>query len=185
MAAPKKKSDINLLPQEEFDSSTKGRVLQWLLGAFRYIIIVTELIVIFAFVSRFYFDLRLANINEEIDQKQAYIIARGNLEQTFRQTQSRLNIFGQMTEENLKVSPVVDDIAKRLPADTALKNLVFSEDKKINIQGRAFTDRSIQQLLANLSASDFLTNLQLIQVESKIENPEINFSILADLKGAE
>lgn len=183
MAAHKNKSDINLLPQEEFDSSIKGRVMQWLLGAFRYIIIVTELIVIFAFITRFYFDIRLANINEEIEQKKAYIVSKTALENTFRQTQNRLNIFGQMTEDNLKIAPILDDIANRLPPDTSLTHLTFSDDQKINIQGQTFTDRSIQQFLANLTVSEFLTNIQLIQVEAKSNVPEISFSIVTDLQG--
>ena len=68
MAARKKSSRINLLPQEEFAASTLGRILAWILSTFRILVIMTELIVILAFLSRFWLDARTTDLNEEIKQ---------------------------------------------------------------------------------------------------------------------
>ena len=60
------KKDINLLPREEFEQKTVGRFLIWALTVGRWIVIVTELIVITAFLSRFKLDRDLANLYEKI-----------------------------------------------------------------------------------------------------------------------
>ena len=47
---------INLLPKTEFELSFWGRFIKWALSTGRYIIILTELVVIIAFMSRFKLD---------------------------------------------------------------------------------------------------------------------------------
>lgn len=180
-AHDKKQLEVNLLPQEEFDSSTKGRILHWLLGAFRYIIIVTELIVVMAFISRFYFDSKLADLNDEIEQKSAYITSQKPLEDNFRQTQTRLNIFGEMSSPSNKVSPILEDVVNRLPSDVSLTQLSIDEKNMALIQAETLSDLSIQQFLVNLSSSPNFQNVSLTQVESRSDSPEIKFTITADV----
>src|SRR3990167_1085348 len=98
MAAPKEKALINLLPQEEFESSTFGRVLKWLLSSFRIMVIITELVVMTAFLSRFWLDAKTTDLNDSIKQKQAVIESQNNFEKEFRKTQNRLVIFKEVTE---------------------------------------------------------------------------------------
>lgn len=181
--AAQKQPEINLIPQEELDSTTKGRVLRWLLGAFRYIVIVTELVVVFAFLSRFYFDSRIADLNDEIEQKTSYIQSQNNLQNDFLQKQNRLNIFGEMAAENKTVSPMLQDIVNRLPSDSYLTNLTLQSGNDAVVQAETFSERSMQQFLANLADSPYLENVALIQAESKAGSSEINFTISADMKG--
>ena len=82
MAAPK--SEIELLPQEGWEKGTLGKLLKWALTAGRYIVIVTELAVIMAFLSRFKFDRELTDLHEEIKQKQAVIQSAQSFETEFR-----------------------------------------------------------------------------------------------------
>ncbi len=56
MAARKNQQLINLLPQEEFAVSTLGRILAWLMSTFRYIVIAVEMVVMLAFLSRFWLE---------------------------------------------------------------------------------------------------------------------------------
>ena len=88
--AARKKRQINLLPQEEFAASTLGRVLNWLLTTFRYIVIVTEIVVMTAFLSRFWLDAKSTDLNELIKQKQAVIAASADFEKEFRLTKDNL-----------------------------------------------------------------------------------------------
>ena len=91
MAALKQKSkkeEINLLPQKGFASTTAGRILAWILSTFRIIVIVTEIIVMVAFLSRFWLDAQNTDLDEEITQKQALIAASLGFEKRFKQTQS-------------------------------------------------------------------------------------------------
>ena len=77
MAAPTNnkaiKTTIEFIPQEDWEKTSFGKFLKWLLNVGRWIVIVTELIVIIAFVSRFKLDRDLTNLNEKVKQKQAII----------------------------------------------------------------------------------------------------------------
>ena len=88
---PKKKTSvINLLPQEEFRKSPVGRILHWATTTFRTIVIITELIVIVAFLSRFSLDAKNADLNDIVRQNQSIIESYKDFEIEFRQIQQRI-----------------------------------------------------------------------------------------------
>jgi len=70
---PAQKSQIELLPREEWEETSFGKFLKWLLTVGRYIVIFTELVVILAFLSRFKLDRDLTDLYKQIENKQAII----------------------------------------------------------------------------------------------------------------
>src|SRR3990167_1463025 len=80
---------INLLSQKDFDRTLVGKLLRWALTYGRYIIISTEIIVLFAFILRFSLDRQITDLNEEIEQKAAIVAANKGFESSFRNLQSR------------------------------------------------------------------------------------------------
>ena len=89
MAALRNKNQINLLPSRGLGSSTAGRVLSWILSTFRIIVIVTEIIVMVAFLSRFWLDAQNTDITEEMTQKQAVLAASLDFERKFKETKEK------------------------------------------------------------------------------------------------
>jgi len=85
-----KSKQINLIPQDEFESSNFGRILKWALSTFRIVVIVTELIVMSAFLSRFWLDAKNSDLNEEINVNKSQIIAYKDIETEFRSLQKNL-----------------------------------------------------------------------------------------------
>ena len=81
---------INLLGQEDLSHTPGGRMVQWAMTYGRYIMILTEIVVLGAFVSRFSLDRKLTDLKEEITQKQAIIEANSELEQNIRTLQNQL-----------------------------------------------------------------------------------------------
>ena len=90
MPASKTKT-INLLIQEGFEHTQLGKILNWLLTAGRTIVVVTELVVITAFLSRFWLDKTLTDLNEQNALKKAQVEASLPFEKDFRAIQSRLS----------------------------------------------------------------------------------------------
>ena len=78
MAAQNK--DIELLPKEEWEKTSLGKFIKWVLTVGRYIVIFTELIVISAFISRFKLDRDLSKIYEDIEKKQSLVVASSDFE---------------------------------------------------------------------------------------------------------
>ena len=87
-----------------------GRFLKWSLTAGRYIIILTELVVIMAFMSRFKLDHDLSDLNDAILGKQALLEASSNTEKVLRLTQARLNL----ADQKLKVNPVPSEVISKI-----------------------------------------------------------------------
>src|SRR3989344_3425468 len=65
--------DINLIGEGDFSRTPIGRIVTWATTYGRYIMILTEIIVLLAFISRFSLDRKLTDLKEEITQKQAII----------------------------------------------------------------------------------------------------------------
>src|SRR5687767_5886225 len=118
---PKNKS-INLLPQEEFDASIVGRVLKWAMGTFRIIVIITEMIVMAAFLSRFWLDAQNSDLNEQIKVKTAQISAQADFEKQFKNLQARLNIVKLITQA-APTTTKIDLVATKTPQDIILTSI--------------------------------------------------------------
>jgi Tfp pilus assembly protein PilN len=164
---PKNKS-INLLPQEEFDVSILGRTLKWAMGTFRIIVIVTEMIVMGAFLSRFWLDAQNSDLNNTIKIKSAQIVAQAAVEKEFRDVQSKLNIAKQIGQVS-PPSQKVDAITSKLPPDVNLTSVSVLENS-VQIKGSSASEYGIAQFVANLKADSSFKNVDLGQVNSSESN---------------
>jgi Tfp pilus assembly protein PilN len=156
---PNKKSLINLLPQEEFDASTLGRVLKWAMGTFRIIVIITEMVVMGAFLSRFWLDAQNSDLNEEITIKSAQISAQNDFEKQFRSTQKKLNIFKVLAGNPLP-SDKISTIASRIPTNITLTGMSVN-DTSAQLKGSTASEIGLAQLLSNLKAEKSIKSVDI------------------------
>lgn len=164
---PKNKA-INLLPQEEFNASTTGRILRWATSTFRIIVIITEMVVMAAFLSRFWLDAQNSNLNHAIKIKSDQIAAQANQEKQFRAIQTKLSIFNQIYQKK-SMSSLVDNITGRVPGNVTLSRLSV-ENGVVEIRGTSLSDLDISQFIVNLSSSPF-KEATLKQVSTSENNP--------------
>lgn len=182
MAARKTKDqDINLLPQKGFQTSTAGRILAWILSTFRIIVIVTEIIVMIAFLSRFWFDAQNTDLNEKIQQKKAVLLASREFESRFNDVQNRLSIFSGVTSNKTKYAEILKFITSSLPNDILLTKVSISKGN-LEVQGLTSNEKSIQQLIVNLSSNDSLKGVGLKSINTQKTNPSIlEFAITTNI----
>jgi Tfp pilus assembly protein PilN len=172
---PKNKA-INLLPQEEFNISIIGRTLKWAMGTFRIIVIVTEMIVIAAFLSRFWLDAQNSDLNNSIKIKSAQIVAQANVEKEFRSIQSKLNIVQQISAAT-PTSQRIDAITSKLPTGVNLITISIL-GSSAQVKGSAATELGIAQFVANLKADPSFKSVDLGQISSsEINLTQTMFSI--------
>lgn len=175
VAMPKNKS-INLLPQEEFDASVVGRVLKWAMGTFRIIVIITEMIVMGAFLSRFWLDAQNSDLNEAIKIRTAQVSAQKDFEKQFRGLQTKLNVIKALAQET-KPSDRVNTLTSKIPSDIVLSSVSVSADTT-EIKGSAGSELSIAQLVSNLKADSASKSVDLGSISSSESNPSVTlFSI--------
>lgn len=163
-----RKRDIELLPKEEWEKTSLGKLLKWTLTVGRYIVIATELIVILAFLSRFKLDRDLTNLYEEIKQKQARIEAASEFEEEFRFLQKRLDTIEDLEKKQLTTAGLIEELSSLIPLDVALTDLTVS-DQKVSLTATALSEQGLATFLNNLKASDKFEKIELSQVVSGIE----------------
>lgn len=167
----KKTSAINLLPQEEFKQSPLGRILHWATTTFRTIVIITELIVIIAFLSRFWLDAKNADLNDVVRQNQTVIASYEDFEKEFRQVQQRIKIFSGLTAKDT-LSSFVTKAINFLPEDVKLVSISEVEDS-LQVKAASASERSIVQFIANLSADPFFKEVKVTNAVASSENQAI------------
>lgn len=180
MAAQKKQKQINLLPQEEFAASPLGRVVTWLMSTFRVIVIFTEMVVMLAFLSRFWLDTQITDLDDKIKINQVRIQAFSTFEKTWRGAQARLSIFSQLTTDANSQYPVVGSVSAFMPTDISLSSFSITGGV-LQIKGVGFSEQSISQFLVNLENAGRFEEVELTQVDSN-EDASIVFTIRAKVK---
>jgi len=181
MSAQKKEEQINLLPRKGFESSTSGRILAWILSTFRIIVIVTEIIVMVAFLSRFWFDAQNSDLNEKIQQKQAILSASQEFEIRFKDVQKRLEVYKNLTQNKSLNSEIIGIISISTPPDIILDKLSVNS-KVLEITGTTPNEASIQQLIVNLADKQKFKEVGLAKTSTSPENPQILiFTIVANV----
>lgn len=171
MSTAKKELKINLLPQKEFERSTLGRILKWAVSSFRIIVIVTEMIVMAAFLSRFWLDATNSDLNDTILQKKAIITSFTETENKFRTFQKQIDIFTKITSLTQK-SEYLNLITSLTPADVILNSISDSEDS-VQIIGYSGSEQNISQFIKNLSSTGKFKDVSLNKVDSSEDNPSV------------
>lgn len=164
----KKSKQINLIPQDEFESSNFGRILKWALSTFRIVVIVTELIVMSAFLSRFWLDSKNSDLNEEINVSKSQITAYKTIESDFRLLQQQTSI-AKVFYSQAKIGDILANISKAIPEDIIVSS-ISDTDNQLLIKASSFSEKSIAQLLANLESNMDLGDVTLTQITSNFDN---------------
>lgn len=174
MAALKKEKEkqINLLPTDKLSDTTFGRVLLWFLSTFRVLVIIVELFVISAFLSRFWLDAKNSDLSEEIKQKEAQIKAMRPTEEETRSLQKKTEIISLIFSAKKPYSEFIKGIVPLIPPDVNLSSISF-EGEKANILGLSKNEAAIQQFLVNLESSSEFKNPTITQLGQDEENDQM------------
>jgi Tfp pilus assembly protein PilN len=172
-----KNKSINLLPQEEFDASVLGRTLKWAMGSFRIIVILTEMIVMAAFLSRFWLDTQNSDLNDSIKVASAQISAQSSFESEFRGVQQKLSIFKQITTTPTESSKL-DLVASKIPQDLTLSS-VSVQDNLVQVKGTADSEMGVAQFVSNLKSDPTVKKVELDSIGSSEQNEALDTRIFS------
>lgn len=184
MAALKRRKEkkVNLLVRTDFEHTTLGRILNWALSAGRIIVIVTELVVILAFISRFWLDRTLTNLNEQNQARQAQIEAAASFETAFREDQKRLDVYKRLEGLKTNAQQLVLQVSTSLPADVSLTNITLAENQ-INLQGVALSEAGLAGFLKALEDTGRFSAINLKDLTLSFDAQLLKFTVGAALKG--
>ncbi len=174
---PAQKVGVNLLPQSEFEQTFWGRFLKWAISTGRYILILVELVVIIAFLSRFKLDKDMSDLSDNIAGKKAVLDAAYSSEQNFRFTQSRLSAAGTMLSSQIGAKRILETMTSYVPPQVNLTKLDL-QPNLVTVSGQASTKDGLAILLARMTAD---RNWKSIDLSEVLATPTqgIQFTLIA------
>lgn len=178
MSKQSKQLNINLLPQDPFFTGIFGRTLQWSMGAGRYIVIFTEIVVILSFAARFTLDRQVTDLNEQLYEQIQQLDGLAEDEAAFRLAQAQLSV----VKKNQEISNILDVFAalnKVVPSDVILDRLTISQNA-ISLESTALTQSGFITFINNLQLTPQFNSIRIGKVESTgSDQPGFSFSLSA------
>lgn len=168
--------EINLMPGDDLENRPQGKFLKWALGWGKKIVMVTELIVILAFLSRFWLDTTMADLTEKINQKKAVAVSSAAFEKTFRKVAKKVNI--SLALERTLSSMVVYDQAKLLIPPEIILNEITVTKKTVSFTGKA-DETALAKLVSAYKDSQKFTDVSIERIASKNSSLNVDFALSA------
>lgn len=178
---PKKKKislDIDLLHPQSEPQKIPVRLLRWILSAGRYLIIIVEIVVLAAFVSRFKFDNDLQTTKEDIDSKLPFIQSLAPDEILIKKLKFQLASIKDLRSKQADFVDIIDKIASQTPNGISFSNLSFEDTSgavKLKIAGVAQNNDQLATLVFGLKSDNTFQGVDIVAVG--LERGLINFTI--------
>ncbi len=144
-------------------------------------VVLTEFVVLLTFGSRFYFDKKLNDLSEVIDQKMAQIESFAEVESEMRTVLAKQQPVADFMVQNIKFSTKYDDLSKVVPIDVKLEKVYFDQNT-MRITGKAETELGFAKFLRNLKQLPTLAYMNIRDTSFDQNSKSVMFTIQANYK---
>jgi len=170
------KKEISLLPDEENPNSPIARFLQWVSTAGRFTIVFTELIVISAFISRFWLDRKNSDYSDVLRQQKAILESTQAFEKEYSQLQLRLKLIKDFYSKTPEYNSKIISLTESTPQDIIFNSLTIKNDPDLknivaDIDLISYKEESIVDFITNLTVNE---NIETVDVKSIEKKPKEN-----------
>ncbi|MBI3954693.1 hypothetical protein HY333_01475 [Candidatus Collierbacteria bacterium] len=172
---------INLIPKDSFEFSLLGKSMKWALTVGRVLVVLTEFVVILAFTSRFWFDKKLNDLSEAIDQKQVVVRSYSQVELQMRDILARQNRVSEFVKSNLKIGRFLDDVVNITPVDVFYEQIVLRGDSR-SLSGKSGTPEGLAQLISRVKKMEEIGSVNVGEVSFDQKEGNIVFVLNLGLK---
>jgi hypothetical protein len=176
------KKEISLLPESKNPRSFGARFFKWITTTGRVTIILTELVVISVFISRFWLDRKNSDLSEVLRQKQAILESVVPFETEFIQLQQRLAYIKDFYSSQPDYSQQINSLITSTPQDLFYDKLTVSKDEKskatsITTTLIAYKEESIVFFITNLMLNPDIDQVDVNRIEKKEQENQYSISL--------
>jgi len=178
------KKEVSLLPNSENPNSFSSRLIKWSTTTGRVVIIFTELIVVCAFISRFWLDRKNSDLSEILRQKTAILQSTQTFEAEFKQLQQKLSSIKVSYASQPKYDQQLASLIKSTPEEIYYKDISLSQDEK-TLQTAvvsdliAYREDIIVNFITNLMVNPDIKQVDIKRIEKKPK--ENQYDVLVSL----
>jgi hypothetical protein len=179
--------EISLLPNEENNNSFSARFLRWVTTVGRVVIIITEFIVIAAFLSRFWLDRKNSDLSEILRQQKAIISSTKDFETDYNSLQQRLLYIKNFYQNEPKYVDILNSLISTLPNGIYFDGFNLSKDKKtsqitINAQLYTYQESAIVNFITNARLNPDISNIDVQKIEKKTKDNKYYMNVMVAFK---
>lgn len=164
----RRKGPVNLLPKDSFESSAVGRVLAWALVFGKWSVIVTQLIVVGAFLLRFGLDRKLTDLRRSMNVEISIIESYSELEREFRLAQSRLEIATEAISTQKSATDLLAHLATITPIDVWYERMTITDDS-VTIAAYSSSISGFSLFIQSLKADVNFSSVSIGSISSGVQ----------------
>jgi Tfp pilus assembly protein PilN len=174
---------INLLPRDSFETSILGVILEWALVFGKWAVIVTQLVVMGAFLWRFSLDRRLADLRKSIASDVAIVKSYDQVERDFVLAQKQITQAKLSMTEEQQILKMVDEIGKITPDEVWYEKISISPNSAA-VSAYAASLNGFGQFLTTIQADPTYSGVRVGKIESStVKGAELQFDVAMDAAG--
>lgn len=173
---------IDLLKPQSSPEKPYLRFIRWLMSTGRFIVIIVEVVVLAAFLSRFKLDADIQTAKEAAEQQIPYIKSLSVDEAQIRQTQLQLATIKDVKQTSPDYVSILREIANQTPSSVKILTLSLEKDagkSNLKITGTAQANQDVSTFALGLKSQDQFANINISSVS--LEQGVINFTIIGSV----
>lgn len=160
------KKELSLLPNEADNNSFSARAIRYLTTIGRFVIVFTELIVISAFISRFWLDRQNSDLSEVLRQQKAIIESTQPFEVEFLALQEKLKFIDNQYKTQPNYISNVKSLVSSMPTDVFFQKLAIG-DTSAQVSLYSYREDSLVDMIVSLSLNPDISNVNIKKIEKK------------------
>lgn len=177
----RKSASINLRQKKKVDVIEK--FLGWALSVGRLLIIITECVALFAFLSRFSLDSQIIDLHDEIKKKETIVSLYQKNEDMFRNIQDRLKLASQFGNNASSTVNTLVGILKLAPTNRSITfgSISFSANT-LKMEVNAQSEQALKNFIDTLLAYPNVQDVSLNNIENRTSNATLFANITVEFK---
>ncbi len=181
------KKEISLLPNEENLNTFSARFLRWVTSVGRVVIVFVELIVIGAFLSRFWLDRKNSDLSETLRQQKAILGSTAEFEKDYLSLQGRLKFIKNFYKSEPKYVESLSSLIQSIPEGIYFQNISFNTSEKTNIitssvESFSYQEDIIIDFIVNLKLNPDISSVNVQKIEKKTKDSKFYLSLSLSFK---
>ena len=182
------KRSINLLPHDSFEGSTLGIVLEWALVFGKWAVIVTQLIVMGAFLYRFTLDRTLTDLHKAVAKDVAMIKSYDQVERDYVLAQKQIAQAKIALNSQDVTLRAINEVARITPMDVWYDRVMLTPSN-VSMTAYASSLSGFGQFLTAAQNSGVFRSVRVAKIESSATAQaqmqfEVSFELASPKPGA-
>ena len=191
-----KSRPLNLLDSLQQEQNQWDQIANWALTIGRWIVILTEIVVIGALIFRFNIDKQISLLRNNVEANRNTLMNMQRQEKIFRHTQKQLNLISQSINRQHDYADLLLTVAKSIPSEGIALNQIQLEPSRTPIEhsdpvsttpllkltGTADKEEVVSGFVHQLRLSGQFTRVIISNLLVEVENSErVNFQLTAHI----